>query len=236
MKEQIILKRSKLMIKKTKGQILKTLLDKHGLKQRKFAKMLEESGYKISSEDAISKYIRGDRQMSAEVMESFAKFLNEDVCVFFEENNTKPKALRIEKDINCGVAPKSQNLNENFVYMPSGEYQSNLKALKASGNNMSPIIDEGDIIIYDSNEKTQISHGDIVVYKLNKEEACKVFVDKKDVHIIELKPTQNSKTFKTTTIKVDDKNVMKQIKLYKVVKIYKELSNKQALLQLIKED
>ncbi|MCR2067166.1 XRE family transcriptional regulator [Campylobacter helveticus] len=222
------------MATKTKGEILKTLLNKHGLKQRHLADMMTKAGYKIG-EDAISKYIRGDRQMCVEIMENIAKVLNEDICVFFEENNAKPKALKIEKEINCGIAPTSQNISESFIYIPNNESKSSLKALKASGNNMSPIIDEGDIIIYDSDKKTQISHGDVVVYKLYEEEACKIFIDKKDIHIIELKPTQNNEIFKTTTIRADDKYIMKQLELYKVVKIYKKLSNKQAILEFIKE-
>lgn len=75
-----------------------------------------------------------------------------------------------------------------------------------------------------------------MVYSFYEEKACKVFVDKSHINIIELKPIEKNENFKTTAIRADDKYMMSRLEIYKVVKIHKKLHNKEALLKLIKED
>ncbi|EAJ4503083.1 helix-turn-helix domain-containing protein [Campylobacter upsaliensis] len=220
---------------KTKGEILSNLLKKHSLSQRKLAQMLKEAGYD-RKEDAISKYIRGERQLSIDMIEKIAKVLNENVCIFFDENKTQSLTLKIERKINCGIVPSSEILDEDLIFISSNETKFSLKALRANGNNMSPLIEDNDIIIYDSDENTKITHGDLVVYKFYEEEACKIFINKPHINIIELKAIQNNENFKTTAIKTDDNQIIKHLKLYKVVKIYKNLQNNQVALKLVKED
>lgn len=220
---------------RTKGEILSDLLKKHKLNQRKFAEKLKEAGYN-RGEDAISKYIRGERQLSIDIIEKIAKVLNEDVSIFFDENKIRATALKIEKEINCGIMPSNENLDEDFVFIPNNEYKFSLKALRASGNSMSPLIDHHDIIIYDSDKNTKITHGDLAIYKLYEEEACKIFIDKAHINIVELKAIQNNENFKTTAIRADDKYMISHLELYKVIKIYKNLQDKQTALKLVKED
>lgn len=223
------------------GENLRALLQKHGLTQAELAEKLTNAGYnngKGITTDAISKYVTGKRKITANFMKAVLEILGEkDLNVFFNHSSNKSAVeLRILGKINCGIIPKDEVLNPSYIYIAHNEYKPSLKAVIASGNQMSPIIDDGDIIVYDEDKKSKITHGDIVIYKIYEEQACKVLIEMNDINILEFKPIETNENFKSTALRADDKYIMERLEMYKVVKIDKKLQNKKALLKLIKED
>lgn len=218
------------------GDKLASLLQKHNLTQVQLADMLKQSGYTITS-DAISKYIAGKRKIPTKFIQAILSLLGEkDANIFFNDEAINSISISVFERVNCGKVSKSDETLQELIYMPNYEFKPSIKAVIANGNQMSPIIDDGDIIIYDTDKNIQVTNGDLVVYSFYEEKACKVFVEKPHINIIELKPIEKNENFITTAIRADDKYMMSRLEIYKIVKIYKKLQNKEALLKLIKED
>lgn len=69
--------------------------------------------------------------------------------------------------VNCGEIPKNDETLQELIYMPNCEFKPSIKAVIANGNQMSPIIDNEDIIIYDTHKKL---HNKEALLKLIKED------------------------------------------------------------------
>ncbi|RQD66689.1 LexA family transcriptional regulator [Campylobacter hepaticus] len=221
------------------GYNLKKLLKKHNLTQNQLAQKLTAYGYRNGhgiKTAAISKYALGQRKMTAEFIEAVLKVLGEtDANVLISHEPIQVQRIRITGSVSCGLSINDvYECEDEFTYIPLSQSKSNLKAARANGDSMFPIIEDGDIIIYDT-DSSKPRHGDLVVYMNNNEIACKIFVEKKDVGIIEFKPVNQSDNFKTTTFRIDIDN-MDDLKIYKVIKIQKTPNNPKSNLKLVNEN
>ncbi|OEV56669.1 MULTISPECIES: LexA family transcriptional regulator [Campylobacter] len=221
------------------GENLKKLLKKHNLTQNELAEKLTAYGYRNGhgiKTAAISKYALGQRKMTAEFIEAVLKVLGEtDANVLISDEPIEVQRIRITGSVSCGLPINDvYECQDEFTYIPLSQNKSNLKAARANGDSMFPIIEDGDIIIYDT-DSSKPRHGDLVVYTYNNEIACKIFVEKKDVGVIEFKPVNQSDSFKTTTFRIDIDDI-DDLKIYKVIKIQKTPKNAKSNLKLVNEN
>lgn len=118
-----------------------------------------------------------------------------------------------------------------FCYYNGDHYDESLYCVVANGDSMSPLIDDGDEVICDP--RTLPVSGDRVHYQYQGESAIKVFVHDEEANIIQFVPVNQSETFKTRTIRLDDENIA-ELKMSKVVAVNKlQLSNRSAILRMI---
>ena len=154
--------------------------------------------------------------------------------LFAKDPNRVYKIKRIGY-VSCGGSIYNADYVAEGSYCLYGEddWNPELYCLIATGNSMSPEIDDGDEVICDPT--AHIQHGDMVHYELNGESAVKVFIDHKSDGIIQLKPYNQTETFKTRTIRIDDE-AFENIKMNKVVSVNKRhYNNRAARLRMVGE-
>lgn len=221
------------------GERLKELLKKHNLTQQQLAEKLTNAGYRDGrgiKVGAISKYILGQRKMTAEFIEAVMKSLGEnDANVFITNKPIEVQRIKISGSVSCGLPLNdTYECQDEFTYIPSNQSKPTLKASIANGDSMFPLIEDNDVIIYDTDPLVKPKHGDLVVYIDNTETACKIFIEKSEVGIIEFKPINQNENFKTKTYRIDIDNI-DNLCIYKVIKILKTPNNSKSNLKLVNE-
>lgn len=160
-----------------------------------------------------------------------SEFLKTPINDLISGNNTKyasVKFVSVVGEASCGEAITNsfQDIGRKALY--NGDFwNENLYCVIASGDSMSPDIDDGDEVICDP--EAEITNGDIVHYTIDNESAIKVFFNNKDLKMYELIPYNQTEKFKTRYIKKDADFTM-----HKVVSVNKlRLNNRKARLRMV---
>lgn len=130
--------------------------------------------------------------------------------------------IPIVGEASCGLPISNDCQANEFTYVPKDFYEKGMYAIRASGNSMSPDIENSDIVI--CNPNSQILNGDLVHHELFAENAIKVFIKDKQNNI-QFKPLNHSPNFMTLTILANDKDMLDNLKMSKVVRIIKDIEN-----------
>ena len=204
------------------GDRLKELRKEKGLTQDDVAQYLGVS------RPNITQYEKNLYDPSLDTLEKLSKLLGCRVSDLLD-SSTPVKKIRIIGTASCGSTDINHYQSGDSALYNGDFYTDKLYCVIASGDSMSPEIEDGDEIICDPDAKIQ--NGDMVHYIIENESAIKIFVKDEDAYIIQFVPYNQSETFKTRTIRLDDGI---EIKMAKVVAINKlKFNNRQARLRLI---
>jgi repressor LexA len=147
-------------------------------------------------------------------MLDIAKFLNTSVESLYDDNNTIPLThyLPVIGEASCGV-PTNHFFYEDYdkIPVPADLYREGRYAVKAVGDSMTPKINEGNIVLCDT--QAYIDNNNIVHYTLNGESGIKKIVMDKDNNPIMLVPLND----KYAPIPIDKDAVLKMERCFKVI-------------------
>lgn len=149
-------------------------------------------------------------------------------------NNERPvNFVPILGTASCGGLEMNFLQEEGQKAFYSGDFwKQSLYCLIANGDSMAPEIEDGDEVIIDPEVACQ--SGDIVHYKIGNENAIKVLYKDKEANLLQFIPYNQSDTFKTRTIRLDDEDTIRQLTYYKVVSVNKlKFNNRLARLRLV---
>lgn len=215
-------------------------MKKQKISREKLAELLMEKGDNITI-DGINWWFRNEKN-KPEIER--IKLLSEILNVPFNKlalipddikNNilgsSNIKLVPIVGSASCGIPlPNSYQDIENKAFCKSEIWHSDLYAIIANDDSMTPEIDDGDEVICDP--KADILSGDIVHYQINDESAIKVYFKDENIGVIEFVPFNQNGDFKTLKFRLDDDSVY--IKMSKVIAINKsKMNNRQARLKAI---
>lgn len=216
---------------------LKAKMKEFGYTQQDLANYLTKNGISTSI-DVVKSWFRKDinarsvPELNKIVLISKMFNISSDELI----SNTKNiyqniKLVPIVGSASCGIPlPNSYQDIENKAFCKSEIWHSDLYAIIASGDSMTPEIDDGDEVICDP--KADILSGDIVHYQINDESAIKVYFKDENIGVIEFVPFNQNGDFKTLKFRLDDDSVY--IKMSKVIAINKsKMNNRQARLKAI---
>lgn len=181
----------------------------------------------------ISKNPEHFREMPFDMLIKSAEILGVSSDYLLGVETTKPvKNIPIIGTASCGATDINYLQEEGKTALYRGDmWHKELYCVIACGDSMSPEIEDGDEVICDP--RATVQHGDIVHYRILGESAIKVLVEDKEAHIIQLVPYNQTDTFKTRTIRLDDDELL-ELKMSKVVAINKlKFNNRTARLKLI---
>ena len=211
------------------GSKIKEILDFKGIKQKKFAEMINETTVNVN------RYINEQRQIPNSLLPTIAKELNISIDELLDGEITERKVslVPVVGTASCGGAEINHLQDENKKAYYNGDFwKQSLYCVIANGDSMSPEIDDGDEVIIDPDVPCQ--HGDMVYYKIDDESAIKVLAIDKEAHIMQFVPYNSSETFKTKTIRLDDEETIERLTYHKVVSVNKlKFNNRAARLKLI---
>ena len=211
------------------GSKIKEILDFKGIKQKKFAEMINETTVNVN------RYINEQRQIPNSLLPTIAKELNISIDELLDGEITERKVslVPVIGTASCGGAEINHLQDENKKAYYNGDFwKQSLYCVIANGDSMSPEIDDGDEVIIDPDVPCQ--HGDMVYYKIDDESAIKVLAIDKEAHIMQFVPYNSSETFKTKTIRLDDEETIERLTYHKVVSVNKlKFNNRAARLKLI---
>ncbi|WNL28010.1 LexA family transcriptional regulator [Arcobacter cryaerophilus gv. pseudocryaerophilus] len=211
------------------GSKIKEILDFKGIKQKKFAEMINETTVNVN------RYINEQRQIPNSLLPTIAKELNISIDELLDGEITERKVslVPVIGTASCGGTEINCLQDENKKAYYNGDFwKQSLYCVIANGDSMSPEIDDGDEVIIDPDVPCQ--HGDMVYYKIDGESAIKVLAIDKEAHIMQFVPYNSSETFKTKTIRLDDEETIERLTYHKVVSVNKlKFNNRAARLKLI---
>ncbi|WP_066222616.1 XRE family transcriptional regulator [Aliarcobacter cryaerophilus] len=211
------------------GSKIKEILDFKGIKQKKFAEMINETTVNVN------RYINEQRQIPNSLLPTIAKELNISIDELLDGEITERKVslVPVIGTASCGGTEINHLQDENKKAYYNGDFwKQSLYCVIANGDSMSPEIDDGDEVIIDPDVPCQ--HGDMVYYKIDDESAIKVLAIDKEAHIMQFVPYNSSETFKTKTIRLDDEETIERLTYHKVVSVNKlKFNNRAARLKLI---
>lgn len=211
------------------GSKIKEILDFKGIKQKKFAEMINETTVNVN------RYINEQRQIPNSLLPTIAKELNISIDELLDGEITERKVslVPVIGTASCGGIEINCLQDENKKAYYNGDFwKQSLYCVIANGDSMSPEIDDGDEVIIDPDVSCQ--HGDMVYYKIDDESAIKVLAIDKEAHIMQFVPYNSSETFKTKTIRLDDEETIERLTYHKVVSVNKlKFNNRAARLKLI---
>ena len=211
------------------GSKIKEILDFKGIKQKKFAEMINETTVNVN------RYINEQRQIPNSLLPTIAKELNISIDELLDGEITERKVslVPVMGTASCGGTEINHLQDENKKAYYNGDFwKQSLYCVIANGDSMSPEIDDGDEVIIDPDVPCQ--HGDMVYYKIDDESAIKVLAIDKEAHIMQFVPYNSSETFKTKTIRLDDEETIERLTYHKVVSVNKlKFNNRAARLKLI---
>ena len=211
------------------GSKIKEILDFKGIKQKKFAEMINETTVNVN------RYINEQRQIPNSLLPTIAKELNISIDELLDGEITERKVslVPVIGTASCGRIEINCLQDENKKAYYNGDFwKQSLYCVIANGDSMSPEIDDGDEVIIDPDVPCQ--HGDMVYYKIDDESAIKVLAIDKEAHIMQFVPYNSSETFKTKTIRLDDEETIERLTYHKVVSVNKlKFNNRAARLKLI---
>ena len=177
------------------GSKIKEILDFKGIKQKKFAEMINETTVNVN------RYINEQRQIPNSLLPTIAKELNISIDELLDGEITERKVslVPVVGTASCGGIEINCLQDENKKAYYNGDFwKQSLYCVIANGDSMSPEIDDGDEVIIDPDVPCQ--HGDMVYYKIDDESAIKVLAIDKEAHIMQFVPYNSSENFKTKTI------------------------------------
>ena len=211
------------------GSKIKEILDFKGIKQKKFAEMINETTVNVN------RYINEQRQIPNSLLPTIAKELNISIDELLDGEITERKVslVPVIGTASCGGTEINCLQDENKKAYYNGDFwKQSLYCVIANGDSMSPEIDDGDEVIIDPDVPCQ--HGDMVYYKIDDESAIKVLAIDKEAHIMQFVPYNSSENFKTKTIRLDDEETIERLTYHKVVSVNKlKFNNRAARLKLI---
>lgn len=211
------------------GSKIKEILDFKGIKQKKFAEMINETTVNVN------RYINEQRQIPNSLLPTIAKELNISIDELLDGEiiERKVSLVPVIGTASCGGTEINHLQDENKKAYYNGDFwKQSLYCVIANGDSMSPEIDDGDEVIIDPDVPCQ--HGDMVYYKIDDESAIKVLAIDKEAHIMQFVPYNSSETFKTKTIRLDDEETIERLTYHKVVSVNKlKFNNRAARLKLI---
>ena len=211
------------------GSKIKEILDFKGIKQKKFAEMINETTVNVN------RYINEQRQIPNSLLPTIAKELNISIDELLDGEITERKVslVPVVGTASCGGTEINCLQDESKKAYYNGDFwKQSLYCVIANGDSMSPEIDDGDEVIIDPDVPCQ--HGDMVYYKIDDESAIKVLAIDKEAHIMQFVPYNSSETFKTKTIRLDDEETIERLTYHKVVSVNKlKFNNRAARLKLI---
>lgn len=149
-----------------------------------------------------------------------------------DDNVVSANKVPIFGETSCGDPISSQRQIANKTCGYNGEYwHKDLYCVIACGDSMASEIEDGDEIICDPRIAPQ--HGDLVHYVIHGESAVKLYIIDEEANIIQFVPYNQSPTFKTKTIRMDDDEIS-DLKITKVVSVNKlKFNNRLARLKLV---
>lgn len=185
------------------------------------------------SRGTVTHWSNGIRMPGADVITTLAAILGVDEQELFSGSTVKTAArVPVVGTASCG-GPDVNHLQDDgrVAYYRGDFYHKDLYCVIACGDSMAPEIESGDEVICDP--RVPVQHGDMVHYQMLGESAIKVLVEDKEAHIIQLVPYNQTPTFKTRTIRLDDDEAA-DLKMAKVVAVNKlKFNNRSARLKLI---
>jgi len=174
------------------------------------------------SKGAISHWCNDIRSPSTDDIRMLSKILNVDASVFFSDKKESVMKIRVISEASCGLPISDIEIKEE-VYVNKDNYNNRMYAVRAVGDSMTPEVSDGDRVVCDPS--IEIYSGDLVHYRIHNENAIKVYVEDKDMGIVQFVPFNSSDVFKTTSFKIDD---IEDIEISKVVDIISNKRNNRA--------
>lgn len=181
----------------------------------------------------VSSQVFGNWVMRKTIPEKNAKKISEffkiDLNQLYEPNQKPVNRVKIIGTASCGSTDYNHYQASGTALYNGNFYTDRLYCVVASGDSMSPEIEDGDEVICDPDARVQ--NGDMVHYTIGNESAIKIYVRDEDAYIVQFVPYNPSDTFKTRTVRLDDDT---EIKIVKVVSVNKlKFNNRHARLKLI---
>ena len=198
------------------------------LMEKNEVKNIELANFLGVSSQAFGNWV-GRKTIPDKYAKKISEFFNTDLNYIYNPKTKPVKKVKIIGTASCGNPNTNHyQLNESVNY--NGEfYKDNLYCVIANGDSMAPEIEDGDEVICDPD--ANIKNGDLVHYTVGDESAIKIYIRDDEAYIIQFVPYNQSKTFKTKTIRLDDDI---DIKIAKVVAVNKlKFNNRLARLKLI---
>lgn len=124
------------------------------------------------------------------------------------------KCVPIVGEASCGLPILNSYQDDEVVYISENDYKKGLYAVIASGDSMTPEINDSDRVVCDPT--AEIISGDLVHYKFYNDSAIKVYFRDEIKGITQFIPYNNTADFKTVTILDDDKEMIENITMAKV--------------------
>lgn len=186
------------------GTNIKKILNENKIKQKIFAKMIDED------EVNVSRWLNETRGIPESVYSKISLALNITVDEIINEKKIGIKVVPLIGRSSCGI-PKEYDLNGyEPIPIPEKMYRDGMYAVEADGESMYPKINHGDIVF--CNPTQIIDNGKIVHYCLNGESGIKKYKINESGTIISLIPLNPN--FEIITIHCDD---LVDLKMAKVV-------------------
>lgn len=184
----------------------------------------------------VTRWVTDDKyNIPRDMIPKLENFFNKDAGFFLGNNDDKKPVARIPVvgTTSCGSPDINMSYDNSRTCYYNGEYyKESLYCVIANGDSMSPEIEDGDEIVCDPDVKPQ--HGDIVHYTIGDESAVKVYVEDKEAYIVQFIPYNGNEHFKTKTVRLDDEDTMRELKISKVVAVNKlKFNNRNSRLRLI---
>jgi len=173
------------------GDEIKKARKKKGLSQEALATLMELNRV------AISNYENNKNHPTFENIEKLSEILGIDLGT---NKKIVTKIVPLIGNASCGI-PTDFDLNTyEPIAIPADMYKTDMYAVKAIGNSMSPKINEGDIVFCCPG--TQVDNGNIVHYTLDGEAGIKKYKINEKQTIISLVPLNQD--YDIITIHCDD--------------------------------
>ena len=209
---------------------INSLLEEKGKTQKALAMFI---GIQASSLNKILKRDeKAKRKLSALQLLKASQYFGVSETYFSLGVDTKPVSLiPVVGSTSCG-SPDLNHLQEGRTCYYNGDfYKDSLYCVIANGDSMAPDIEDGDEIICDPDEDAV--NGDMVHYQINGESAVKIYIKDEEAYLIQFVPYNNSNTFKTKTVRLDD-DEFQDLKISKVVAVNKlKINNRASRLRMI---
>ncbi|MEE3776483.1 S24 family peptidase [Campylobacter sp. CX2-4080-23] len=215
-------------------------MKKQKISREKLAELLTQKGDSITI-DGINWWFRSEKNKpEIEKIKIISEILNvpfNKLALISDDikNNilgiNNIKFVPIVGSASCGVPQLNSYQDiENKAFCKSEIWHNDLYAVIATGDSMTPEIDDGDEVICDP--RADILSGDIVHYQIAGEGAIKVYFKDESVGVIEFVPFNQNSEFKTLKFRIDDENI--DIRMSKVIAINKsKMNNRLARLKAI---
>lgn len=193
--------------------------------------LLDAYDYKISRE-SIGKYRKNERTPEPTLIKYFSDILGVSADYLLGASKKEVARVPVVGTASCGGSEINYLQEKGRKVYYSGErFNKSMYAVIANGDSMASEIENGDEVICDPLQKPV--SGDIVHYKLDGESAIKILWIEEDANIIQLIPYNQTESFKTTTIRMDDER-FDDLEMTKVVAINKlTFNNRASRLKLI---